>query len=63
MEHIMSVIFKPTAVVGAVAFAMGLSSTTFDEQQDQTSNSTASMSPIVLTATPYEENLKNIPVR
>ena len=29
MEHIMSVIFKPTALVGAVAIAMGLSSTAF----------------------------------
>ncbi|MFW1800754.1 TonB-dependent receptor plug domain-containing protein [Acinetobacter nematophilus] len=63
MEHIMSVIFKPTALVGAVAFAMGLSSTTFAEQQDQTSNSTASLSPIVVTATRSEESLKNIPVR
>jgi vitamin B12 transporter len=63
MEHIMSVIFKPTALVGAVAIAMGLSSTAFAENQNLTSDSTASLSPIVVTATRSEENLKNVPVR
>ena len=63
MEHIMSVIFKPTALVGTVAIAMGLSSTAFAENQNLTSDSTASLSPIVVTATRSEENLKNVPVR
>ncbi|MDN5643649.1 MAG: TonB-dependent receptor, partial [Acinetobacter sp.] len=50
-------------LVGAVAIAMGLSSTAFAENQNLTSDSTASLSPIVVTATRSEENLKNVPVR
>lgn len=62
MEHIMSVIFKPTALVGAVAIAMGLSSTAFAETSSN-SEINAKLNTIVVTATRSEESLKNIPVR
>lgn len=62
MEHIMSVIFKPTALVGAVAIAMGLSSTAF---ADTSSNSEANskLNTIVVTATRSEEKIENVPAR
>ncbi|MFT0696347.1 TonB-dependent receptor plug domain-containing protein [Acinetobacter bereziniae] len=62
MEHIMSVIFKPTALVGAVAIAMGLSSTVFAETSSN-SEANSKLNTIVVTATRSEESLKNIPVR
>ncbi|WP_288380675.1 TonB-dependent receptor [uncultured Acinetobacter sp.] len=62
MEHIMSVIFKPTALVGAVAIAMGLSSTAFAETSSN-SEANSKLNTIVVTATRSEESLKNIPVR
>ncbi len=61
MEHIMSAVFQPTTLVGAIALAMGLSSTAFAETQS--SDTTAQLSPIVVTATRSEESLKNVPVR
>ena len=66
MEHIMSVfskptVFKPTTLVGAIAFAMGLSSTSF--AATQTSDTTATLSPIVVTASRSEEKIENVPAR
>lgn len=62
MEHIMSVIFKPTALVGAVTIAMGLSSTVFAETSSNL-EANSKLNTIVVTATRSEESLKNIPVR
>ena len=61
MEHIMSAIFQPTTLVGAIALAMGLSSTAFAETQS--SDTTAQLSPIVVTATRSEEKIENVPAR
>lgn len=62
MEHIMSVIFKPTALVGAVAIAMGLSSTAF---ADTSSNSEANskLDTIVVTASRTEQKISEVPAR
>jgi len=62
MEHIMSVIFKPTTLVGAVAIAMGLSSTTF---ADTSSNSEANskLDTIVVTASRTEQKISEVPAR
>ena len=48
MEHIMSILFKPTALVGAIAIAMGFSTTVSAESSV---NSSAKLQPIVITAT------------
>ena len=61
MEHIMSATFQPTTLVGAIALAMGLSSTAFAETQS--SDTTAQLSPIVVTATRSEEKIENVPAR
>ena len=57
----MSTIFQPTRLVGAIAIAMGFSSTTF--AQDQSSAKTATLDTIVVTASRSEEKLKNVPAR
>lgn len=57
----MSTIFQPTRLVGAIAIAMGFSSTTF--AQDQSTNKTATLDTIVVTASRSEEKLKNVPAR
>ncbi len=57
----MSTIFQPTRLVGAIAIAMGFSSTTF--AQDQSSAKTATLDTIVVTASRTEEKLKNVPAR
>ena len=62
MEHIMSVIFKPTALVGAVAIAMGLSSTVFAETSSN-SEANSKLNTIVVTATRSEEKIENVPAR
>ncbi|WP_096735153.1 TonB-dependent receptor plug domain-containing protein [Acinetobacter guillouiae] len=58
----MSVIFKPTALVGAVAIAMGLSSTAF---ADTSSNSAANskLDTIVVTASRTEQKISEVPAR
>ncbi|MFW1748174.1 TonB-dependent receptor plug domain-containing protein [Acinetobacter guillouiae] len=58
----MSVIFKPTALVGAVAIAMGLSSTAF---ADTSSNSEANskLDTIVVTASRTEQKISEVPAR
>ena len=57
----MSTFLKPTALVGAIAIAMGFSSTTFAVESEATPVST--LDPIVFTATRSAENIKNIPAR
>ncbi|MFW1944786.1 TonB-dependent receptor plug domain-containing protein [Acinetobacter guillouiae] len=58
----MSVIFKTTALVGAVAIAMGLSSTAF---ADTSSNSEANskLDTIVVTASRTEQKISEVPAR
>ena len=60
MEHITSILFKPTALVGAIALAMGFSTTVSAESSV---NSSAKLQPIVITATRSEEKIENIPAR
>ena len=57
----MSTIFQPTRLVGAIAIAMGFSSTTF--AQDQSTNKTATLDTIVVTASKIPESVKNVPAR
>ena len=57
----MSTIFQPTRLVGAIAIAMGFCSTTF--AQDQSTEKTATLDTIVVTASRSEEKLKNVPAR
>ena len=62
MEHIMSAIFQPTTLVGAIALAMGLSSTAFAETSTNVDTITR-LDTIVITATRSEENIKDVPAR
>lgn len=57
----MSTHLKPAHLAGAIAFAMGLSSAAF--AQDQSSAKTATLDTIVVTASRSEEKLKNVPAR
>ncbi|MCH7350455.1 MULTISPECIES: TonB-dependent receptor [unclassified Acinetobacter] len=57
----MSTVFQPTRLVGAIAIAMGFSSPAF--AQDQSSDKTATLDTIVVTASRTEEKLKNVPAR
>ena len=57
----MSTHLKPAHLAGAIAIAMGFSSTTF--AQDQSSAKTATLDTIVVTASRSEEKLKNVPAR
>ena len=52
--------FKPTALVGAIALAMGFSTTVSAESSV---NSSVKLQPIVITATRSEEKIENIPAR
>ncbi len=56
--------FKPTALVGAVAIAMGLSSTAFAAETSSTETAPIStLDTIVFTASRSAENIKNVPAR
>lgn len=57
----MSTIFQPTSLVGAIAIAMGFSSTTF--AQDQSTNKTATLDTIVVTASRTEQKISEVPAR
>lgn len=69
MEHIMSVVaklttFKPTTLVGAVAVAMGISSTAFaTDSLSSESTPVSTLDTIVFTATRSAENIKDVPAR
>ena len=56
----MSNLFQPTALVGAIAIAMGFSSSV--QAADQTT-ATTKLDTIVVTATRSEENIKDVPAR
>ncbi|MCU4581677.1 TonB-dependent receptor [Acinetobacter gyllenbergii] len=57
----MSTVFQPTRLVGAIAIAMGFSSPVF--AQDQSSDKTATLDTIVVTASKTPESIKNVPAR
>ncbi|MCH7314683.1 TonB-dependent receptor [Acinetobacter sp. ANC 3882] len=57
----MSIAFQPTRLVGAIAIAMGFSSPAF--AQDQSSDKTATLDTIVVTASKTPESIKNVPAR
>ena len=57
----MSTIFQPTRLVGAIAIAMGFSSTTF--AQDQSTNKTATLDTIVVTASRTEQKISEVPTQ
>ena len=58
----MSTKFQPTALVGAIAIALGFSATAA-QAEDQTAVKTSSLDTIVVTASRTEEKLKNVPAR
>lgn len=57
----MSTIFQPTRLVGAIAIAMGFSSTSF--AQDQSNDKTATLDTIVVTASRSEQKISEVPAR
>ena len=63
MEHVMSAFFKPTTLVGAIAIAMGLTSTTFAETQTSSNQVNTTLDTLVVTATRSEEKIENVPAR
>lgn len=64
MEHVMSISFQPTTLVGAIACAMGLSTPVFaTENSIQHVTKTTSLDTLVVTATRSEQNIENIPAR
>ena len=56
----MSTLFKPTALVGAIAIAMGFSTVTHAEKQTAVKTS---LETIVVTASRSEEKIKDVPAR
>lgn len=65
MEHVMSIIFKPTTLVGAIAIAMGLSTTAVAQglSVQPSAQSSNTLDTIVVTATRSAEKIENIPAR
>ena len=58
----MSTLFQPTALVGAIAIAMGFSTSVSATTEAQTS-AKSSLSTIVVTASRSEQNIENVPAR
>ncbi|MCH7385113.1 TonB-dependent receptor [Acinetobacter dispersus] len=57
----MSTVFQPTRLVGAIAIAMGFSSPAF--AQDQSSDKTATLDTIVVTASRTKQKINEVPAR
>lgn len=57
----MSTLFQPTALVGAIALAMGFSTSV--SAQDNTNIVNASLETLVVTASRSEEKIENVPAR
>ncbi len=55
--------FKPTALVGAVTLAMGLSSSAVFAETSTNADAITRLDTIVITATRSEENIKDVPAR
>ncbi len=62
MEQNMSIKSQPTRLVGAIALAMGLSSTAFANEQ-ATQDQAVLLSPVVVTASRSEEKIEDVPMR
>ena len=58
----MSNLFQPTALVGAIAIAMGCSTAASAQQTSETAVNT-SLETLVVTATRSEEKIKDVPAR
>ena len=56
----MSISFQPTALVGAIALALGSTSTVY---ANQAPTATAALDTIVVTASRSEQNLKDVAAR
>lgn len=59
----MSTLFQPTALVGAIALAMGFSTSVFAAESQDQRVVNASLDTLVVTASRSEEKLKNVPAR
>lgn len=57
----MSTVFQPTRLVGAIAITMGFSSPAF--AQEQSTNKTATLDTIVVTASRSEQKISEVPAR
>lgn len=55
----MSIIFKPARLAGAIAFAMGISSVAFADEN----NTNTQLDPIVVTASKSQEKVSDVPAR
>lgn len=62
MEHRMSILFKPTPLVGALTCLLGLSSTSVFANVTTASN-VIQLTPIVVTATRSQEKIDQVPAR
>ena len=60
---IMSIILQPTTLVGAIAIAMGLTSTAFADTQNSSKQVNTTLDTLVVTASRSEEKIKDIPAR
>ena len=59
----MSSLFQPTALVGAIAIAMGLSTSVSAKDTANTDSINTSLDTLVVTATRSEEKIKDVPAR
>lgn len=59
----MSIQFQPTALVGAIALAMGFSTSVFAAESQEQPAVNAALDTLVVTATRSEEKIGNVPAR
>ncbi|WP_075175307.1 TonB-dependent receptor plug domain-containing protein [Acinetobacter indicus] len=59
----MSIQFQPTALVGAIALAMGFSTSVFATESQEQPAVNAALDTLVVTATRSEEKIENVPAR
>ena len=59
----MSIQFQPTALVGAIALAMGFSTSVFATESQEQPAVNAALDTLVVTATRSEEKIGNVPAR
>lgn len=59
----MSTLFQPTALVGAIALAMGFSISVFAAESQDQSVVNAALDTLVITASRSEQNIKDVPAR
>ena len=59
----MSTFFQPTALVGAIAIALGFSSTASANSTSKSTSAKSTLDTIVVTASRSEENIENVPAR